>query len=202
MYYLSMQNKKALLLFTKNPELGKVKTRLAKTIGDEKALSIYKMLLNHTQDIVTPVNADKFVFYSDAITIDDQWNTSSFNKKLQKGSDLGERMANAFEEVFSLGYQSVCIIGSDCYELHSEIIENAFLKLEKFDCVIGPTFDGGYYLLGMNTWQETLFQYKTWSTESVYSETIQDFENLQLSYYNLPKLSDIDEEKDLPQHWK
>lgn len=197
-----MQNKKALLLFTKNPELGKVKTRLAKTIGDEKALSIYKKLLHHTQAIVTPVTADKFVFYSDAITTDDQWNTSSFYKKLQNGSDLGERMSNAFKEVFSLGYESVCIIGSDCYELHSEIIEEAFQKLENCNSVIGPTFDGGYYLLGMNEWKETLFQNKIWSTETVYSDTIKDFENLQLSYSNLQKLSDIDEEKDIPQHWK
>ncbi|QZK89660.1 TIGR04282 family arsenosugar biosynthesis glycosyltransferase [Flavobacterium sp. CHNK8] len=197
-----MQNKKAIILFTKNPELGKVKTRLAKTIGNEKALDIYKKLLVHTQEIVTPVRADKFVFYSDSITEEDQWNAGSFYKKVQHGDDLGARMANAFQEIFCLGYESVCIIGSDCYELTSDIIDKAFLALETNETVIGPTFDGGYYLLGMNQFHETVFKNKTWSTDSVYIDTLTDFKNLNLSFSNLNKLSDIDEEKDLPQHWK
>ncbi|WP_144893082.1 TIGR04282 family arsenosugar biosynthesis glycosyltransferase [Flavobacterium tiangeerense] len=197
-----MQNKKAIILFTKNPELGKVKTRLAKTIGNEKALYIYKKLLEHTQEIVTPVRADKFVFYSDSITKEDQWNAGSFYKKVQHGDDLGTRMAKAFQEIFCLGYESVCIIGSDCYELTSDIIEKAFLALETNETVIGPTFDGGYYLLGMNQFHETVFKNKTWSTDSVYMDTITDFKNLNLSFSNLNKLLDIDEEKDLPEHWK
>ena len=197
-----MQNKKAIILFTKNPELGKVKTRLAKTIGNEKALYIYKKLLVHTQEIVTPVRADKFVFYSDSITEEDQWNAGSFYKKVQHGDDLGKRMAHAFQEIFHLGYESVCIIGSDCYELTSAIIEKAFLALETNETVIGPTFDGGYYLLGMNQFHETVFNNKTWSTDSVYIDTITDFKNLNLSFSTLNKLSDIDEEKDLPEHWK
>ncbi len=203
LYYFSfMQNKKAIILFTKNPELGKVKTRLAKTIGNEEALSIYKKLLLHTLDIVTPVEADKFVFYSDSITNEDIWSNTSFQKKVQHGTDLGARMAHAFQEVIELGYQSVCIIGSDCYELNSQGIEQAFKALETNDAVVGPTFDGGYYLLGMNQFHRPLFQNKTWSTDSVYPDTIQDFQNLKLSYFDLEKLSDIDEEKDLPLIWK
>ena len=111
-------------------------------------------------------------------------------------------MATAFKELFDLNYDSVCIIGSDCYELNSEIIEEAFQKLEKNDAVIGPTFDGGYYLLGMKALHPEIFQNKNWSTETVYSDTITDFKKLSLTYSNLVKLSDIDEEKDLPQHWK
>ena len=197
-----MQNKNAIILFTKNPELGKVKTRLAKTIGNERALEIYKKLLNHTQEIVSVIEADKFVFYSDTITENDQWNTSEFYKKLQFNGDLGERMSAAFEEVFKLGYQSVCIIGSDCFELKPETIAEAFSKLELFDTVIGPTFDGGYYLLGMKKLHKELFQNKEWSTDSVFTDTDNDFKKMSLSSYNLVKLSDIDEEKDLPQHWK
>lgn len=196
-----MQHKKAIILFTKNPELGKVKTRLAKTIGDEKALAIYKKLLNHTQEIVEQLDVDKFVFYSDLIINDDQWNNANYHKMVQHHGDLGERMATAFKEVFALNYQSVCIIGSDCYELSSAVIEEAFLKLENDNAVIGPTFDGGYYLLGMNKLHPELFQNKNWSTETVYSDTVNDFKELSLSYSNLIKLSDIDEEKDLPQHW-
>ena len=197
-----MKNNKALILFTKNPELGKVKTRLAKTLGNEKALEIYIKSLIHTKGIVENLNVDKFVFYSDAIIDEDIWEHSKFNKKVQIGSDLGIRMQNAFSELFQLNYQSVCIIGSDCYELNSEIIEDAFKKLEENDTVIGPTFDGGYYLLGMNKLISELFENKKWSTETVYSDTIKDFKNLSLTYSNTNKLNDIDEEKDVPQHWK
>ena len=84
--------KKAIILFTKNPELGKVKTRLAKTLGNEKALEIYKKLLLHTQQIVAPVFVDKFVFYSDEIIENDAWLNEVYRKKLQKGTDLGERI--------------------------------------------------------------------------------------------------------------
>ncbi|MBQ0908367.1 TIGR04282 family arsenosugar biosynthesis glycosyltransferase [Flavobacterium sp. F-328] len=197
-----MQQKNAIILFTKNPELGKVKTRLAKTIGNEKALEIYKKLLHHTQTIVTPVAADKFLFYSDAIVRKDQWPETEFHKKVQHGSDLGERMKTAFQEVFSLGYTSVCIIGSDCYELTSTIIDDAFTQLETYDTVIGPTFDGGYYLLGMKKLHGFVFLNKTWSTETVYPDTIAGIQENSLTYFDLPKLTDIDEEKDLPLIWK
>ena len=197
-----MQNKNAILLFTKNPELGKVKTRLAKTIGNERALEIYKKLLTHTQSIASPIDADKFVFYSDTINETDQWSAADYYKKLQFNGDLGQRMAAAFQEAFSLGYQSVCIIGSDCYELTSAIISEAFSKLSDHDVVIGPTHDGGYYLLGMKLLYKPLFLNKSWSTDTVFSDTINDFDTLSLTSYRLIKLSDVDEEKDLPKHWK
>ena len=196
-----MQNKKAIIIFTKNPELGKVKTRLARTIGDDKALEIYKKLLDYTRNIVEPVNVDKFIFYSETIVDFDKWENTIYHKKLQSGTDLGMRMQNAFEELFQLHYESVCIIGSDCYELNSEIIEKAFRRLEHEEVVIGPTFDGGYYLLGMNQLYTKLFQNKNWSTESVYGDTIGDIKELSLRYFDLEKLSDIDEEKDVPHQW-
>lgn len=197
-----MQNKKALLLFTKNPELGKCKTRLAKTIGDVKALEIYIKLLEHTREIVIPVDVDKFVFYSETIEREDDWDNAVFQKRVQNGDDLGQKMQNAFRELFQLNYDSVCIIGSDCYELNSETINQSFIALESKDVVIGPTYDGGYYLLGMKKLHAALFENKNWSTETVYSDTITDFEQLGLSYSNLVKLTDIDEEKDLPKHWR
>ncbi|WP_026976466.1 TIGR04282 family arsenosugar biosynthesis glycosyltransferase [Flavobacterium tegetincola] len=197
-----MQNKKALLLFTKNPELGKCKTRLAKTIGDVKALEIYIKLLEHTREIVIPVDVDKFVFYSENIEREDDWDNAVFQKRVQNGDDLGQKMQNAFRELFQLKYDSVCIIGSDCYELNSETINQSFIELESKDVVIGPTNDGGYYLLGMKKLHAALFENKNWSTETVYSDTIADFEQFGLSYSNLVKLTDIDEEKDVPKHWR
>ena len=193
--------KKAIILFTKNPEFGKVKTRLAKTLGNEKALEIYKKLLLHTQQIVAPVLVDKFVFYSDEIIGNDAWSNEIYRKKLQKGLDLGERMKNAFQELFELNYNSICIIGSDCFELNSEIINSAFQLLKNNDVVIGPTFDGGYYLLAMNQLHSHLFENIVWSTETVFEETVFKIEKNNLSKAILVKLNDVDEEIDVPRQW-
>lgn len=197
-----MSSKQAIILFTKNPELGKVKTRLATTIGDEKALAIYKKLLQHTREIVTPLEVDKILFYSDTIIQNDNWSTAIFMKKVQVGNDLGERMNHAFQMVFNLGYESACIIGSDCYELNTTIIAEAFESIKRKNMVIGPTFDGGYYLLGMNKLHSSIFKNIEWSTETVFDDTMKEVENLNLSSHILTKLTDIDEEKNLPQHWK
>jgi rSAM/selenodomain-associated transferase 1 len=107
-------------------------------------------------------------------------------------------MSNAFAESFAAGYESICIIGTDCLELTAEILDQSFAELEISDTVIGPARDGGYYLLGMKQFHPDFFQNKAWSTDNVYSETIRDFENKAMSYSILPLLRDIDEIKDLP----
>src|SRR4051812_9764031 len=109
--------KQALIIFIRNPVLGQVKTRLAKTLGDEQTLSIYKELLRHTHAITQKLPFDKYVFYADGITKGDIWENYIYNKLVQTGNDLGARMQAAFELLFSKGYQHICIIGSDCYEL-------------------------------------------------------------------------------------
>ncbi len=192
---------KNLLIFYRNPELGKVKTRLAKTIGDEKALAIYLRLAAHTRSICQDLPQEKVVYYSHFTDTEDAWPNSHFQKKLQQGSDLGEKMQSAFDQGFKNGCQSICIIGTDCFELTSGIIEQAFTQLEKYDAVIGPAKDGGYYLLGMKKRTPELFQNKKWSTDSVAKDTINDFKRLGLSFVELPPLTDVDEEKDLPSHF-
>ena len=136
-------SKKALIIFTRNPELGKCKTRLAATIGDESALEIYKYLLQHTAKLSEKVKADKYLFYSESIKREDIWDATIFNKKLQQGNDLGERMENAFTELFELGYEKVIIIGSDLLDLSSDDVNEAFDFLNENDTVIGPAKDGG-----------------------------------------------------------
>lgn len=185
----------ALLIFVRNPHLGKVKTRLAAGIGNEKALQVYEHLLQHTCNIAEKVPAAKFVFYADYINENDLWN--GFEKRLQTGDDLGERMSLAFAYLFNDGFTKVCIVGSDCYELTSEIITQAFKKLETTDVVVGPVLDGGYYLLGMNKMIPQLFINKAWSTDTVLSDTLKDAASLNLTSHQLPMLSDIDDENDL-----
>lgn len=185
------------MVFAKNPELGKVKTRLAETIGHEKALAVYLKLLEHTYAIADKIFADKAVFYSDRVEEFDILDYYKFPKFLQRGKDLGERMDRAFGEAFAQGYEKVVVIGSDCYELTSEIIADAFELLSDHNVVLGPAKDGGYYLLGMDRHYSHLFRDKKWSTSDVLLDTILDIKKMKRSYTLLPTLSDVDEEKDL-----
>ncbi len=185
------------MVFIKNPVKGKVKTRLAKTIGDEKALSVYKKLLKHTQNVIHSITADKMVFYSEFIDNADTWSNDLFYKEVQTGSELGERMSNAFKFGFLEGYKKVIIIGSDCADLAEEHIDKAFKLLEEKDLVIGPAKDGGYYLLGMKNLHPTLFLNKKWSSATVYQDTLSDILSLKLSVGILDELSDVDAEEDL-----
>jgi uncharacterized protein len=188
-------SKNALIIFTRNPELGTCKTRLARTIGDEAALEIYKYLVKHTVKISEELSADKYVFYSENIAKEDFWNPEIFRKKLQYGFDLGVRMENAFSELFQLGYKKVIIIGSDLLDLTANHIDDAYKILNQNDLVIGPAKDGGYYLLGMKAHHSTIFKNKNWGTSSVLKDTIKDIQNCTFSL--LEELNDIDTFEDI-----
>ena len=193
-----MLPKKLLMIFVRNPELGKVKTRLAKTVGDKRALEIYNDLLQYTRDVSTNCTSEKAVFYSHFIDDFDGWSNVVYQKFVQEGgNDLGVRMHNAFKLAFEKGYDIVVLIGSDCLELSTNDIEEAFFSLEKKDVIVGPAKDGGYYLLGMNKLYHQLFENKTWSSENVLLDTLLDIENLNLTYQLLDTLSDVDYEQDL-----
>ncbi|MDB9708527.1 TIGR04282 family arsenosugar biosynthesis glycosyltransferase [Salibacteraceae bacterium] len=186
-----------LIIFVKNPEIGRVKTRLAKTIGDEQALSIYQKLLLYTKEITKGLNADKSVYYSEHIDNNDLWDNMLFSKHLQRGDDLGERMQNAFADAFAQGKERVIIIGSDCLELETYMIKEAFAVLENNDVVLGPAKDGGYYMIGMTAFLPTLFEDKNWSTDDLLMDTILDLKKMNAKYYLLKTLNDIDTIEDL-----
>jgi uncharacterized protein len=187
-----------LIIFYRNPELGKVKTRLAATVGEAKALAIYLKLASHTRTIVSETDCDRVVYYSDFIDTEDAWSNTEYAKRLQVGNDLGDKMMNAFDWAFTKDYQRVSIIGTDCLEVTSAIVNEAYETLKRRDVVIGPAVDGGYYLLGMNRYIPELFSSKKWGTNSVCRDTIQDLARLQFTYELLPTLHDIDNESDLP----
>lgn len=188
--------REAIIIFVRNPELGKVKTRLAATVGDDKALGVYKQLLAHTMQVADESHAAKFVFYHEQITKDDIWNKKDFYKKLQSGTDLGEKMKNAFSDVFNEGYHEVIIIGSDCLQLNAAVVDEAFTSLYEKDTVIGPAKDGGYYLLGMKKVHEFLFDNKVWSTDTVFTDSLADIQLHQLTNAILTVLTDVDTEED------
>lgn len=185
----------ALVIFTRNPKLGKVKTRLAKTIGDADALQVYKDLLQHTMEQSQNVDCDKFVFYDRAIVEGDIWKEEVYQKKLQSKGDLGDKMQAAFQLLFAMGYTNCIIIGSDLFDLKSELIETAFTELEKSDVILGPAEDGGYYLLGLKEMHKPLFKNKDWGTSTIYQDTLKDLETHKI--HLMPTLNDIDTFEDL-----
>lgn len=187
----------ALIIFVRNPVLGKVKSRLAATLGNEKALAIYKTLLAHTHKISIDLSADKFIFYEDYVNHDDLWENDIYNKFLQEGDDLGCRMKNAFRYLFETGYEKIIIIGSDCYELSNEIIIKAYHLLSENDVVAGPASDGGYYLLGMKNFIPWLFENKSWSSDTVYPDTVNQIKVLHYTFSPLELLNDVDVERDI-----
>jgi uncharacterized protein len=183
-------------IFIKNPRLGYVKTRLAATVGNEAALAIYHQLLDKTREAALAANSARWLWYSDHLQAEDAWSAADFSKKIQKSGDLGERMAHAFEQGFQGGATKALIIGSDCPELSGEILDAAFAALDTHDCCIGPTPDGGYYLLGMNRFFLELFTEIVWSTESVFPTTMARMDSLGLQCGQLPILSDVDNQSD------
>lgn len=182
--------KNLLLIFTRNPELGKVKTRLAKDVGDENALEIYKILLNHTHKVTETLNVVKQVWYSKAIKEEDLWGNGEYEKHLQLGNDLGARMQLAFQKGFQSGYKNIIVIGSDLYDINTEEIREAFVALEKHDTVIGPAEDGGYYLLGLTEMIPEIFENKPWGTDTVLQKTLKDLSKQ--PYELLDEKNDVD----------
>lgn len=190
-------SKNLLIIFTRNPEKGKVKTRLAKSIGDQKALEIYKFLLQRTKEIALDMVCDKAVYYSNEIPEHDLWD-HNFSKHLQSAGDLGIKMQNAFHNSFKEGYQKVIIIGSDLYDLEPHHISEAFEQLNQNDAVMGPALDGGYYLLGLKEVYPKIFQNKKWGTSTVQRDTLNDLEKVKL--HLLEELNDVDVIEDIKDH--
>jgi uncharacterized protein len=189
----------AVIIFVRHLQKGRVKTRLASTMGDDKALAIYKLLLAHTYSLVQNGKIPVYVYYADDIVQDDLWQGEYIIKKQQHGTDLGNRMSNAFGDVFAAGHQKVVIIGSDCFELSPAEMIAAFNALEEKDAVIGPAADGGYYLLGLKKMIPAIFENIAWSTASVKNDTVKILEQNKYTFFLLQTLTDVDEEKDLPQ---
>ncbi|NVN17465.1 DUF2064 domain-containing protein [Muricauda sp. HICW] len=188
-------SKNLLLILTRNPELGKCKTRLASKVGDKAALEIYKFLLDKTVSFTKDLKVEKWVYYSEEVWENDIWNNNLYSKKLQTGTDLGERMMNAFKEGFQAGFKNIIIIGSDMYHLNQSDLEEAFSKLEHHEYVIGPAEDGGYYLLGMKSLKTALFQNKKWGTNTVLADTLSDIK--EDSFVLLNEKNDVDYYEDI-----
>ncbi len=192
----------AVIVFAKYPVQGKVKTRLGLTLSPEFAADFYKLMAEHTFEVclALPENDyDLHLFYTGDAEEGPirNWVNGRFHLHLQKGKDLGERMKNSFRILFNDGYQKVIITGTDCPEIDTALIVKSFENLAMNNIVLGPSNDGGYYLLGMDKFYPYLFDDIKWSSEQVLSETIMKAGRENLSRFILPELIDIDTEEDL-----
>ena len=195
----------ALLLFVKNPELGHVKTRLAATIGPERALEVYQFLMRHTRTVALELPVERWLFYSQTIPDTDAWPDTHFHKFIQDPSpDLGQKMYAAFHQALVAGFEKVMILGSDCFEITPDLVADAYAALDHCPVVLGPATDGGYYGLGVNfklgigiAQLETFFLGKMWSHANVADEARNAFQVWNLPWTELPELSDVDVEADI-----
>ena len=184
-----------LIVFIKNIQPGKVKTRLAATVGNERAVEIYRALLERTRKAALGVEAKRFVFYSSFIEENDDWGAAHFSKKTQQGADIGERMHHALEAVLKTSEKAI-LVGGDIAGLTAEILGEALKKLDDHDTVIGPAIDGGYYLIGLKKAEPSIFQNIEWSSPNTRKMTVEKIKALGLTCHFLPELSDIDYEED------
>jgi uncharacterized protein len=186
--------KQLLIIFVKNIKLGKVKTRLAKTIGDEAAFEVYKELVSLTENATNNLSFHKRIYFSDAV-IETKWQNDF--KTIQSGIDLGERMKNAFADGFNLGYEDIILIGSDLPDISNTIIENGIKALQKREVVFGPALDGGYYLIGMSKLNPSIFEDKPWSQSNLLDVTLNELNKNNIGFSLLEVLNDIDTYEDL-----
>ncbi len=191
----------AVIVFARYPVPGKVKTRLAKDLGEGPATEFYAAWARHALDQVRKLDGDvtRYVFYAGGRRgrqVRD-WAGDGFHLVAQNGENLGERMLNAFRTVFENGARKAIILATDAPDLSASLVEGAIQALDSRDAVVGPCHDGGYYLLGIKELHTDLFLRVPWSTQWVLSTTIARLKNLGLSYMLLPALYDIDTVDDL-----
>ena len=199
----SKTRKKRLIIFTRYPEPGKVKTRLAPSHGIEGAASLHKSMTEYTLKWLSPLyekNPDLLEIRFDGESLQQMidWLGPRFNYVHQGRGDLGERMASAFRENFQRKKTKVVLIGTDVPQLTTLHVQVAFNALEKHDLVIGPSTDGGYYLIGLRRMVPELFESIAWGADTVFQTTLQRAKDIGLSVKNLETLQDVDSPEDLP----
>lgn len=191
-----MTNKETLIVFARPLVLGQVKKRLAKEVGEQKALSVYGKLMDLTMSATEEAHADTIVYFSSPPIY-----SHDYVNNIQRDGDLGFRMSFAIGNEINHSNGRVCLIGSDCPKISGNIIDEAMEVLTSIDLVVGPAVDGGYYLIGMNKQYSELFESISWGENTVLQATLEVAKKLNLSVHLLPELEDVDSEANLPDGW-
>jgi uncharacterized protein len=191
-----------LIIFTRYPEPGNTKTRLIPVLGAEGAATLQRQMTEHKLAEVNQL----LTFYPLSVEVHfaggneqlmQDWLGSSLVYRRQSEGDIGDRMASAFQLSFATGMTAVVLIGTDCPELNSPLMAEAFQLLRQHDLVLGPALDGGYYLIGLRRLIPELFTGIPWSTAEVLQQTLGIAQKLGLTVAKLPLLSDVDRPEDL-----
>ncbi|HUT00213.1 MAG TPA: TIGR04282 family arsenosugar biosynthesis glycosyltransferase [Candidatus Thermoplasmatota archaeon] len=190
-----------ILLFVKYPEKGKVKRRLTTDIDEETIQELYRCFVDDTLTTIKKINTHLFIcfFPVDAEKKFHEWLGSIFSFLPQKGTDLGEQMKNCFSDAFTKGFRKVVLMGSDSPDLPEAFLQSAFAELQTHDVVLGPSSDGGYYLIGFRntTFTPNILEEIHWSTPMVFKETMAKIKGTNQSVSILPIWSDVDTITDL-----
>ena len=188
------------VVFAKCPTPGKVKTRLTPQLDPVDAAKLYKAFIVDIVNNIYRLKCKKLtIAYTpiDAEKVFRKLIGKSANYLPQKGKNLGERMKNAFKQSFVEGAKRVVIIGTDSPTLPIPYVQKAFNMLKKVPIVIGPTFDGGYYLIGLSEPNDDVFDDIRWSTSRVFSQTLTRVKDMNRKLYILPPWYDVDTSSDL-----
>ncbi len=195
-----MMNFKLIILFTRYPVVGEVKTRLIPELGKEQAFDLHVKMTEFLLEQALKTNIPVQIHYQGGTKEQMQsWLGQAHDYVEQVGDDLGEKMEKAFCQAFSDGKKQVVLMGSDCPNNRTSNILTAFNLLEYHDCVFGPANDGGYYLIGLTNHKPELFQNINWGTEKVLAQTINKIDKCAKGKYALiEKLTDVDYAIDIP----
>jgi rSAM/selenodomain-associated transferase 1 len=179
-------------LFLKVPLLGAVKTRLAKSLGDEGALMAYTNLVEF---LLKRVGDSRIHIHHTAEDPERMisWLGQGYSYIAQEGSGLGERLIHAMVQEFAAGAEKLIFLGGDCPYVGQARLDQAFAALDDHDVVMGPAADGGYYLIGVKQNRTELFEGIDWGSETVCQTTLAICEEQQLSVVFLPEESDVDD---------
>ncbi|MBF2027495.1 MAG: TIGR04282 family arsenosugar biosynthesis glycosyltransferase [Oscillatoriales cyanobacterium C42_A2020_001] len=191
-----------LIVFTRYPEPGNAKTRLIPALGEEGAAMLSRQMTEHTLRQVRSLQqqlsiAVEIRFAGGTIERMQQWLGQDWTYTPQGEGDLGDRLTRSLQTAFAGGIQQAIVIGTDCPELDSQQLREAFQALEQSPLVLGPANDGGYYLIGMNRFIPELFANIAWSTSTVLQQTLEIAKTLKIAIAQLPMLSDVDYPEDL-----
>lgn len=194
----------ALLVFLRQPRPGAVKSRLIPALGEEFAAELYRALAEEGYRRTTPREGEyqRLFFYTPEQAREEmeEWFPGEAFV-LQEGSDLGARMAAAFEAAFRRGVRRAAIAGSDAPWVSREIVLDALASLQGHDLVLGPARDGGYYLVALDRPRPMLFEGMAWGTPSVLAATAERAGALGLTVRMLETLPDIDTLEDVRAEW-
>lgn len=198
---MSTVSETAIIVFVKAPVKGRVKTRLAQVLGDESALETYRCFVADILATLTGLDCDPRIYLHppEAKPAVRSWLGEDYALFPQKGRTLGDKMRNALAETFAAGFTKAALMGTDIPDLPATVVSEAFEALDRFPAVIGPSTDGGYYLIGFTAegFAPAVFADIPWSTIGVFARTAERFHSCGIRPYLLPRWADVDTADDL-----